>query len=102
MKTLNEYLALPYRMEIVEDREEGGYVVSYPDLPGCLTCGETIESAVENARDAKRVWLEAALFKLRLPRSLHRALAEHSQREGISMNQYCVYLLAKNDALHAG
>ena len=97
-----------------------GYVVSYPDLPGCLTCGETIESAVENARDAKRVWLEAALeegvsipkpdsledysgqFKLRLPRSLHRALAEHSQREGISMNQYCVYLLAKNDALHAG
>lgn len=85
MKTLNEYLALPYRMEIVEDREEGGYVVSYPDLPGCLTCGETIESAVENARDAKRVWLEAALeegvsipmpdsledysgqFKLRLP-----------------------------------
>ena len=118
MKTLNEYLALPYRMEIVEDREEGGYVVSYPDLPGCLTCGETIESAVENARDAKRVWLEAALeegvsipmpdsledysgqFKLRLPRSLHRALAEHSQREG--MNQYCVYLLAKNDALHAG
>lgn len=113
MKTLNEYLALPYRMEIVEDREEGGYVVSYPDLPGCLTCGETIESAVENARDAKRVWLEAALeegvsipmpdsledysgqFKLRLPRSLHRALAEHSQREGISMNQYCVYLLAK-------
>ena len=120
MKTLNEYLALPYRMEIVEDREEGGYVVSYPDLPGCLTCGETIESAVENARDAKRVWLEAALeegvsipmpdsledysgqFKLRLPRSLHRALAEHSQREDISMNQYCVYLLAKNDALHAG
>ena len=120
MKTLNEYLALPYRMEIVEDREEGGYVVSYPDLPGCLTCGETIESAVENARDAKRVWLEAALeegvsipmpdsledysgqFKLRLPRSLHRALAEHSQREGISMTQYCVYLLAKNDALHAG
>ena len=61
MKTLNEYLALPYRMEIVEDREEGGYVVSYPDLPGCLTCGETIESAVENARDAKRAWLEAAL-----------------------------------------
>ena len=52
MKTLNEYLALPYRMEIVEDREEGGYVVSYPDLPGCLTCGETIESAVEELDEA--------------------------------------------------
>ena len=120
MKTLNEYLALSYRMEIVKDRDEGGFVASYPDLPGCITCGETEEEALKNALDAKKAWLEAALeenieipepdsleaysgqFKLRLPRSLHRALAEHSQREGISMNQNCVYLLAKNDALHAG
>ena len=38
-------------------------------------------------------------FKLRMPKSLHRSLAEHSKREGISMNQYCLYLLARNDAL---
>ncbi len=115
MKTLNEYLALPYRMEIVEDRDEGGYVVSFPELPGCITCGETVESAVANAEDAKREWITAALeegieihepddlenysgqFKLRIPRSLHRSLTEHAKREGISMNQYCVYLLAKGD-----
>ena len=54
MKTLNDYMAMNYRMEIIEDREEGGYVVSYPELPGCLTCGETIESAVANALDAKK------------------------------------------------
>ena len=120
MKTLNDYLALSYRMEIIRDSDEGGFVASYPDLPGCITCGETEEEALKNALDAKKAWLEAALeenieipepdsleaysgqSKLRLPRSLHRALAEHSQREGISMNQYCVYLLAKNDALHAG
>ena len=120
MKTLNDYLAMSYRLEIVRDDAEGGFVASYPDLPGCITCGETEEEAVKNALDAKKVWLEAALedglaipapdsleaysgqFKLRLPRSLHRALAEHSQRESISMNQYCVYLLAKNDALHTG
>ena len=118
MKTLNEYLKMPYRMELVEDPDEGGFVVSYPDLPGCITCGETVERAITNAQDAKKTWLEAALeegieihepdsleeysgqFKLRLPRSLHRSLAEHSQREGISMNQYCVYLLAKNDAMY--
>ena len=117
MKTLNEYMKMPYRMEIVEDEEEGGFVVSYPDLPGCITCGETIESTVQNALDAKRTWIEAALeerieiyepdslenysgqFKLRIPRSLHRSLAEHSQKEGISMNQYCIYLLTKNDAV---
>ena len=120
MKTLNEYLALPYRMEIVEDRDEGGFVASYPDLPGCITCGETVEAAVANARDAKRAWLEAALedgitiqepddlerysgqFKLRIPKSLHRSLSEHAKREGVSMNQYCVYLLSKNDAATAG
>ena len=39
MISLNEYLTLPYRMEIVEDRYEGGFVVSYPDLTGCITCG---------------------------------------------------------------
>ena len=47
MKTLNDYLAMSYRMEIVEDKDEGGFVVSYPELPGCITCGETIERAVE-------------------------------------------------------
>lgn len=119
MKTLNDYMAMPYRMEILEDQEEGGYVASYPDLPGCMTCGETVESVVANALDAKKAWIEAALeegieiyepcnleeysgqFKLRIPRSLHRSLAEHSKREGISMNQYCVYLLSRNDAIYS-
>lgn len=118
MKTLNDYMNMSYRMEIVEDKAEGGYVVSYPELPGCITCGETIESAVANARDAKKAWLESALedgveiqepdslenysgqFKIRMPKSLHRSLAEHSKEEGISMNQYCVYLLSKNDTEH--
>ena len=112
MKTLNEYMSMSYKMEIIEDQDEGGFVISYPDLPGCITCGETIESA-------KREWIRAALeegieiyepdslenysgqFKLRIPRSLHRSLAEHSQREGISMNQYCVYLLSKNDVMYS-
>ncbi len=119
MKTLNDYMNMHYRLEIIEDEDEGGYVVSYPDLPGCITCGETIESALENAKDAKKAWLEAAMeegisiqepetlddysgqFKLRIPRSLHRSLAEHSKREGVSMNQYCVYLLSKNDAIYS-
>lgn len=118
-RTFDDYMKLNYRMEIVEDMDEGGFVVSYPDLPGCITCGETIESAVANALDAKKAWLEAALgdgiaipmpdslddysgqFKLRIPRSLHRSLAEHSKREGTSINQYCVYLLSRNDAIYS-
>lgn len=38
-----------YRMEIVEDAEEGGFVVSFPELSGCLTCGDTKEKAIANA-----------------------------------------------------
>ena len=119
VKTLNDYMKMNYRMEIIEDQDEGGLVVSFPELPGCITCGETMESAISNAMDAKKTWLESAIetgieihepdnleeysgqFKLRIPRSLHRSLVEHSKREGISMNQYCVYLLSKNDAVYS-
>ena len=30
MKTLNDYMAMSYRMEIIEDKDEGGFVVTYP------------------------------------------------------------------------
>lgn len=61
MKTLEEYMALPYRLEIIPDPDEGGFVGTYPDLPGCLTSGDTMEAVVRNAEDAKRAWLTAAL-----------------------------------------
>ena len=41
-------------MEIIEDTDEGGFVVYFPELPGCITCGETVESALANALDAKK------------------------------------------------
>lgn len=60
MKTIVEYMKLPYKMEIVPD-EEGSYVVSFPELPGCLSTGDKIEEAIKNAVDAKRAWFEAAI-----------------------------------------
>lgn len=52
---------MPFRMEVVKDLDESGFVVYFPDLPGCISCGETIEKALANAEDAKKAWLEAAL-----------------------------------------
>lgn len=119
MKTIDKYMVLPYRIEIIPEPEEGGYAVSYPELKGCLSSGETLSEALSNAEEAKREWLIAAMeegypipepasdeeysgqFKLRIPKSLHRQLAMQSKREGISMNQYCLYLLSQNNALHA-
>ena len=116
MRSIEEYMRLPYRMEVIPDTAEGGYVIRFPELPGCLTCADTLEEAIRNAADCKKEWLSAAMedgidipepasedeysgqFKLRIPKSLHKSLAEHSKAEGISMNQYCLYLLAKNDA----
>ena len=115
MRTIEEYMKLPYRIELIPDSDEGGFVVTFPDLPGCLSSGETVEEAYKNAEDAKHEWLLAASeegisipepdsiedysgqFKLRLPRSLHRQLALQSKREGVSMNQYCVFLLSQNN-----
>lgn len=54
MKTIEEYMALPYRLEIYPDPDEGGFVGTYPELPGCLTSGETMEEVARNAEDAKR------------------------------------------------
>lgn len=54
MKTLNEYMSMSYKMEIIEDQDEGGFVISYPDLPGCITCGETIESAMPECKKMQK------------------------------------------------
>ena len=117
MKTIDYYMNLPYKMEIIPDKDEGGFVATFPDLPGCISIGETITEVIQNVIEAKRAWIEAEMesgatipepedltkysgqFKLRLPKTLHKQLAEQSKAEGVSMNQYCVYLLSMNDAL---
>ena len=49
MKDINYYMSLPYRLELLPDTEEGGYAAAYPDLPGCITVGDTMTEALENA-----------------------------------------------------
>ena len=83
MKTLNEYMAMFYRMEIVEDKDEAA-----------------LEEGIE-IHEPDSINGYSGQFKLRIPRSLHRTLAEHSQREGVSVSQYCVYLLSQNDAMYS-
>ena len=43
---------------ILKPAEEGGYVVYVPALPGCVTQGETVEEALEMAKDAIYGYLE--------------------------------------------
>ena len=41
------------------DGEAGGYGVVFPDLPGCVAMGSTIDEALGNAQDALRDWVDS-------------------------------------------
>ena len=49
MATADYYMRLPYK-EVIEPADEGGYVAYLPDLPGCITQGETKDRHSENTR----------------------------------------------------
>jgi len=111
-KNLEYYLSLPYKI-MLYPAEEGGFVVEIPELPGCLSQGETREEALVMIEDAKQAWLQVALelgreipepfkeletfsgkFVLRLPKSLHKDLAKKAKEENVSLNQLATYLLS--------
>jgi antitoxin HicB len=117
-RTLIDYLAMEYPFNVIAD-PDGGYVIEYPDLPGCLSQADTLDEVGAMADDARRAWLTASYeddqeiplpsypeeysgkFNVRLPRSLHRRLAANAAREGVSLNHYVSTLLGTNDALRS-
>ena len=44
---------------IIEKDEEGWYVASVPEIPGCYTQGKTIQQVLERIKEAIEVCLEA-------------------------------------------
>ena len=110
--TLENILSTPYPFNVVADPEVGGYVILFPDLPGCMTQVDSIEEVSEAAKEIRELWLETAYetgveipaptypenysgkFNVRLPKSLHRRLAERAAEEDVSLNQFVVALLA--------
>lgn len=90
--------------------EGGGYLVEYPDIPGCMSDGETIEEAIANGREAVRDCLEvfsesgrkipkpgieAAQWRQRLPRSLYAKLTKQAENEGVSINSLVTAIIAE-------
>jgi antitoxin HicB len=43
----------------LEPADEGGYIVSCPQLPGCVTQGETVEEALVMVRDAIQGYIDS-------------------------------------------
>jgi antitoxin HicB len=88
----------------------GGYLVEYPQIPGCMSDGETVEEAIANAREALRDSLdvfresgrklprhagEAAQWRQRLPRTLYAKLTRQAQQEGVSINSLVTAIIAE-------
>jgi len=59
MKTLNDYLAMPYTIEVIPDDE--AWFVQIKELPGCMTEVDEWEEILPAIQDAKRFWIELAL-----------------------------------------
>lgn len=103
----------PFEISLLSDEDGGGYLITFPDLPGCMSDGDTVEEAIANGADAEKAWLRASEkwgdplpapgggpvkkgeFRTRVPASLHARLAARAKQEGVSMNTLAVALLAE-------
>lgn len=60
-KTIDDYMALPYTLEIIPDTEQGGWFIKVKELRGCMTQADTWDEVLPMVEEAKRLWLEVAL-----------------------------------------
>lgn len=61
MRDTGYFMRLEYPIQIIEDPVDGGYTVSIPDLPGCITCCQRWQDIPAMIADAKRAWITAAI-----------------------------------------
>jgi antitoxin HicB len=115
-RTPEEYLELPYTIEIFYDDSDGqpGWVARVVELPGCITQGDTFEELGEMIREAMLGWIEiefedgaeipeprpvddySGKFVARVPRSLHRDLVKAAEKDGVSLNSFVNMALSRS------
>ena len=106
-RNLDQY---QFTVRPLSKEEGGGYLVEYPDIPGCMSDGETIGEAIANGREALRDCIEvfkdsnrkvptpsieAAQWRQRLPRTLYSKLTRRAETEGVSINSLVTAIIAE-------
>lgn len=106
-KSLDQY---QFTVRPLSREEGGGYLVEFPDIPGCMSDGETIEEAIMNGREAlldcmevfkesgrkiPKPTIEAAQWRQRLPRTLYSKLTKQAENEGVSINSLVTAIIAE-------
>jgi len=102
-----------YRMEVFYSPDDEGFIARLVQFHGISAFGETEEEALKELRVAVDNWLAALRkrgedppppiderqfsgeFRLRIPQELHRELTVSAERNGVSLNTYCVEKLAQ-------
>jgi antitoxin HicB len=107
-RKVKEYLALPYHIEAIYDAsgKAPGWFARVVELPGCMTQAESRDEVLAMIQDAMRDWIEVGIeegqpipgplthetysgkFVVRVPRSLHRQLAEAAESDGVSLIRF--------------
>ena len=102
--------AYQFTVRPLSKEEGGGYLMEYPDIPGCMSDGETIAEAIANGREALRdcvavfqesgrkvpkPGIEAAQWRQRLPRTLYSKLTVQAENEGVSINSFVTAIIAE-------
>ncbi len=114
MKRLPKHLnldAYSFTIRPLTEEEGGGFLVEYPDAPGCISDGETPEEAIAHGRDALKSYLLTSVefgdplpkpggsasgqWRQRVPRSLHTRLVARARREGVSLNTLVTAMIAE-------
>jgi antitoxin HicB len=113
MTTIPSFEQYTFDVAPLSDENGGGFLITWPDLPGCMSDGESIEEAIDNGRDAFQMWMETYIeqcrelpkpgsvgssgkFVQRVPKSLHSRLAAFAKSEGVSMNTLVATMLAES------
>jgi antitoxin HicB len=110
----------------LNEEDGGGYLVTFPDLPGVMADGEGVEQALRNAQDAFESAIAAMVdmgrdippptfkpddvaapglsgkFVTRVPKSVHAQLARCARAEGVSLNSLVLALLAEGLGRRSG
>lgn len=114
---MSKNLKYGIKISLLSEEDGGGYLVEVPDLPGCITDGDTVEEAISKAKEAIETWIETAKkmgkpipepssyinendysgkLTVRMPKILHKELAEVAEEQGVSLNQLIIYYLSKS------
>ena len=107
-KTLiNSY---PFTIRPLSKADGGGFSIEYPDLPGCISDGNTPEETLKQGSDAVKSYLlscakhgdpipkpseASGQWRQRVPRSLHSRLAAKARQEGVSLNTLVTAMIAE-------